>query len=161
MGSASRKNHRGWHPSVCHPSSPEQMLRYRIMAYVLSLFNLVIGLLSRPGFSLPKGTVSWNHRWCPQWHQLKPVPQASGLPNLWEASIWRDIRDSISRSFGYPKGKLCEYFHKHTCSPCLLMLTTWILLLASRCNLIYFFLFWLCTAIQGSELFYPLSELLA
>ena len=38
--------------------SPEEMLRYRVMAYVLSLFKLVIVLLSHPGFSLPKGTVS-------------------------------------------------------------------------------------------------------
>lgn len=103
----------GWPPSV----SPEHMLRHRIMAYKLSLFNLGIGLLSRPGFSLPKGTVSWNHRWCPQWHQLKPVPQASGLPHLRKTSIWRDVTDSSSRNFWCPKGKLYEYFHEHTCSP--------------------------------------------
>lgn len=38
--------------------SPEEMHRYRVMAYVLSLFKLAIVLLSHPGFCLPKGTVS-------------------------------------------------------------------------------------------------------
>lgn len=91
-----------WHTAV----SPEEMLRYRVMVYVLSLFKLVIILPLHPGFSLPKGKASWNHLWCPQWRQLVPVPQASDLPDLWEASRWREVRDNINRNFWCPKGKL-------------------------------------------------------
>lgn len=127
---------RGWHT---------QCLQWRcsgmescLMWYVL--FKLVIVLLSHPGFSLPKGTVSWNHQWCPQWHQQAPVPQVSGLPDLWEASIWREVRDSIKGNFWYLKGKLCSLWtfqYLYILSRGLLILTTCIWLLASRCNLIY------------------------
>lgn len=43
-----------WHVAV----SPEEVFRYRVMAYVISLFKLGVVLLARPGFSPPKGTAS-------------------------------------------------------------------------------------------------------
>lgn len=81
-------------------------------AYGLSLFSLVAVLPSHPDFSLPRGTVLWNHQWCPQWHQPMPAPLESDLPDLSEASI-REISDlSEMLDTLAVSSILCEHFHK-------------------------------------------------